>query len=364
MRIINALLSCILVASVGAGTASLAVASPDDTAASRAQRVRVSIDASPLWVKKGGIVTLSGRVQGVTGRVEVTILQKTKGTSSWSVEAVKRTSRKGRFTHREDVTSGDRSYKACVKRACDSVLVHMGKPPAAATAVGITGLSVAAVEAGQAFTVSGVASGNLNGRAVEVQAYDGASSTWGAVGRAVVQGGVWSAPTAVTTAGRSVPLRAAFTGGVGLKPSSSTASSVTVYGWYYVNEQFQTVEGDGGWRWRWGSFKMNGADFEKSVGAMLYYSGTRTNQIDLGRSCTTYRATIGIDDSTATTAQATVSLYADAVSRWTRSGLRLGSTQEVQIDVTNALRLRFDVTPTGSGEGYAVFGNGQVLCAF
>lgn len=175
MRFITALLSCLLVASVCTGTASLAGAAPDGSA-ERAQRVRVSVDASPLWVKKGGIVTISGRVQGVKGRVKVTIFQKTKGKSSWSVEAVKRTSRKGRFTHREDVTSGDRTYKACVKRACDSVLVHMGKPPAADTAVGITGLSVAAVEAGQAFTVSGVASGNLNGRSVEVQAYDGASS--------------------------------------------------------------------------------------------------------------------------------------------------------------------------------------------
>lgn len=362
MRIISALLTCILVTSVCSSTAS--VASTDvDGAAERAQRARVSLTASSEYVKKGGIVTLSGRVQGVRGRVKVTIFQKTKGKSSWNVEAIKRTSRKGRFTHREDVKSGDRTYRACVKRACDSVLVKMGKPPAADTAVGISGLSTSAVEAGQAFAVSGVASANLNGRMVEVQAYDGASSSWGAVGRATVEGGAWSAPTAVTTAGRSVPLRAAFLGGVGLRPSTSGATSVTVFGWYYVSD-FETVQGDGGWRWDWGNFKVNGTDYEKSMAATLYYSGTRTNQIDLGRSCTIYRATVGIDDSTATTARATVSLYADAVSKWTRSGLLLGSAENVQIDVTNALRLRLDVTPTGSGDGYAVFGNGQVLCAF
>ena len=235
MRIISALLTCILVTSVCSSTAS--VASTDvDGAADRAQRARISLTASSEYVKKGGIVTLSGRVRGVRGRVKVTIFQKTKGKSSWNVEAIKRTSRKGRFVHREDVRSGDRTYRACVKRACDSVLVKMGKPPAADTAVGISGLSASAVEAGQAFAVSGVASANLNGRMVEVQAYDGASSSWGAVGRATVQGGSWSAPTAVTTAGRSVPLRAAFLGGVGLRPSTSGATSVTVFGWYYLHD--------------------------------------------------------------------------------------------------------------------------------
>ena len=296
LRIISALLTCILVTSVCSSTAS--VASTDvDGAAERAQRARISLTASSEYVKKGGIVTLSGRVRGVRGRVKVTIFQKTKGKSSWNVEAIKRTSRKGRFVHREDVRSGDRTYRACVKRACDSVLVKMGKPPAADTAVGISGLSTSAVEAGQAFAVSGVASANLNGRMVEVQAYDGASSSWGAVGRATVQGGSWSAPTAVTTAGRSVPLRAAFLGGVGLRPSTSGATSVTVYGWYYFYDG--PLDPVSGGMESQSFVTMNATLYSKSVAMEPYWSigdNFASAELNLVASCKRFATTLGISD--------------------------------------------------------------------
>ena len=361
MRIISALLTCILVTSVCSSTAS--VASTDvDGAAERAQRARISLTASSEYVKKGGIVTLSGRVQGVRGRVKVTIFQKTKGKSSWNVEAIKRTSRKGRFTHREDIRSGDRTYRACVKRACDSVLVKMGKPPAADTAVGISGLSTSAVEAGQAFAVSGVASANLNGRMVEVQAYDGASSSWGAVGRATVEGGTWSAPTAVTTAGRSVPLRAAFLGGVGLRPSTSGATSVTVFGWYYMYDGLPdlVVGSSSGFD----SENVNGTNYSKSYIMGGYVGITSGAEFNLSRSCTRVAATVGINDEASTTLRGTGRVMVDSVTKWTKPGLALGGAENINLDVTNGLRLRLEYSETTDGSGYAVFGDLRALCAF
>ena len=361
MRIISALLTCILVTSVCSSTAS--VASTDvDGAAERAQRARISLTASSEYVKKGGIVTLSGRVQGVRGRTKVTIFQKTKGKSSWNVEAIKRTSRKGRFTHREDIRSGDRTYRACVKRACDSVLVKMGKPPAADTAVGISGLSTSAVEAGQAFAVSGVASANLNGRMVEVQAYDGASSSWGAVGRATVEGGTWSAPTAVTTAGRSVPLRAAFLGGVGLRPSTSGATSVTVYGWYYLYDGTPD-EVDSNGRDDYGSYNVNGTNYSKSV-ALYSYGSTASVEFNLSRSCVRFAATVGMNDEADTATRATARVLADSVGKWTKSSIGLGSSEAINLDISNGLRLRLESTETTYGDGYLVFGDARALCAF
>ena len=102
MRLVHAVVAALLLTLLAAPGVA-ATPSSDH----RAQRARVTISASPEWVKKGGIVTLTGTVKGVRGRVSVTIFQKTKG-KSWVVEAVKRTTRKGRFTHREDVKSGDR----------------------------------------------------------------------------------------------------------------------------------------------------------------------------------------------------------------------------------------------------------------
>jgi hypothetical protein len=293
----------------------------------------------------------------VRGRTSVTILQKNKGARRWVVEAVKRTTRKGRFTHREDVRTGDRTYKACVRRACDSVLVHMGKqpePPAQATAVSLTAISATSVEAGQAFTVSGAASPNLNGRAVEVQAYDGGSGSWGAVGRGVVQDSAWSAPAAVTTAGRSVPLRVAFLGGVGLTPSTSTASSIAVYGWYYLQDM-STVEGE------WdstGAYRISGVTYPYSV-----LEDTEYIQVDLQRSCIRFAAVVGLSDSSTNGSRASVRLLADSVERYSNTNLTLGTGFPVSFDINGALRLVVqpaDVTGTPD----IVFGDARVLCAY
>lgn len=307
-------------------------------------------------------MTLRGQAKGVGQGTRVTIFQKTKGKSSWKVEVVKRTNRKGRFTHREDVKSGDRTYKACVKRACDSVLVHMGKPPAQPTSVSITSISASSVEAGQAFAVSGAASGNLDGRTVEVQAYDGASSSWGAVGRATVAGGTWTAPTAVTTAGRSVPLRAVFLGGVGLEPSSSSAASVTVFGWYYLYDgPPDEVTGSSE---DYDAFSVNGTSYSKSVGLYGGTGYTTYVEYNVARACVRLAATIGVDDEASTTLRTTGRVLVDSVTKWTRAGIGLGSSEAVDLDISNGLRLRFENSETTDGSGLLVFGDARALCAF
>lgn len=367
MRIITALLTYVLLASALPGASATAAASSADPVAERAQRARISIAASPEWVKKGGIVKLTGRVRGVRGRAAVTIYQKNKGARKWVVEAKKRTTRKGRFTHREDVNSGDRTYKACVKRACDTVLVHMGKAPSKPTAVSISAISASSIEAGQPFTVSGAASANLNGRQVEVQAYDSGSGSWGAVGRGSVQNNAWSASTSVSTAGRSVPLRAAFLGGVGLSASRSTASSVSVYGWYYFYDGTPAYvaqrEAYGG-QVAYDTWNINGVTYSKSLGIGGGTGYSNWVEYDLARSCIRLATTVGLDDSSGTTTRATARIVVDNVTKWTQSGLQLGQSIPVTIDITSGLRLHVETSETTSGTGDVVFGDVRTLCAF
>lgn len=360
MRIIATFLALLLLV---AGSPGSVAASPSgsDQGADRPQRVRISITATPEWVRRGGLVTLKGTVKGTRGRATVTIYQKNKGARKWVVETVKRTSRKGNFTHREDINTGDRTYRACVKRACDSVLVHMGKQPVQDTAVSIAAVSSASVEAGQAFTVSGAASSNLNGRSVEVQAYDNATAAWSAVGRADVQNGAWSAPTAVTTAGRGVALRAAFTGGIGLKPSSSTATAVTVFGWHYLYDLEEVAGG-----YYASSFGINGTTYSKSVGLYEYDPGdTDSAEIDVSRSCIRFTATVGVQqDAGDTSTTYTGRLLADAATVWTAGDIRYNTAVPVDVNITGALRLRLEGTVTAGGSDYLVFGDARVLCAF
>lgn len=357
MRHVHALLVLILLLALS--PASLASTQANQAeGVERSQRVRISITASPEWVRKGGIVTLTGTVKGVRGRTSVTILQKNKGARKWVVEDVKRTSRKGRFTHREDIKTGDRTYKACVKRACDSVLVHMGAAPSQDTAVGISGVSASTVEAGQAFTTAGVATANLNGRQVQVQAYDAGSGSWGLVAATIVQNGQWSVPTAVTTAGRAVPIRAVFAGAVGLKPSSSTALSIAVYGWYYLADM-ETVNGS----FNTGPRDLNGVTYAKSISMTDW--GNSPPEFNLSRACLRLTATIGVSDYAQTSTEYAVNVSTDAVGRYSRTGMRLGQSFPLDVTVQNALRLRIEhILTAGDEDDSLVFGNAQVLCAF
>lgn len=353
MRRVHTLVVLILLLALS--PASLVSARADQAeGVERSQRVRISITASPEWVRKGGIVTLTGTVKGVRGRTSVTILQKNKGARKWVVEAVKRTSRKGRFTHREDIRTGDRTYKACVKRACDSVLVHMGTAPSQDTAVGISGVSASTVEAGQAFTTAGVATANLNGRQVQVQAYDAGSGSWGVVALTTVQNGQWSVATAVTTAGRAVPIRAVFAGAVGLKSSTSAALSIAVYGWYYLQDM-STVEGE------WdstGAYRISGVTYPYSVAEDTEYI-----QVDLQRSCIRFSAVIGLSDSSVSGSRASVRMLADSVERYSNTNLTLGTAYPVSFDVNGALRLVVQPAEV-SGAPDIVFGDARVLCAY
>lgn len=358
MRIITALLALLLVAG-GNPAATATPAAGSAPTADRAQRVSVSITATPEWVRKGGLVTLKGSVKGARGRTSVTIYQKNKGARKWVVEAVKRTSRKGTFTHREDIKTGDRTYRACVRRTCDSVLVHMGKQPARATAVSIGSVSAASVEAGQAFTVQGAATG-LDGYSVAIQSYDAGSGAWSTIGNAGVSGGTWVGTVALTTSGKAVPLRAHFPGVTGRKASTSNSTSIAVFGWHYLYD-LNEVSGS----WSASSFGVNGTTYAKSVGLWEYLGDTDVAELDVSRSCIRFAATVGVQqDASDTDTAYTGRLLADSATVWTAGNIRYNTATPVDVNITGALRLRLEGTVTAGGGDYLVFGDARVLCAF
>lgn len=164
--------------------------------------------------------------------------------------------------------------------------------------------------------------------------------------------------------GRAVPHRLVVAKSAKTVQTRAPIGKFTIYGWHYVTDGFPWVEGDGSWRWTRGPFDINGGSYEKSFGAMLYYSGTRTNQINLGRKCTRFSFTAGLSDDSQTTHRVTTTTWVDAIESWKRSNVALGASWPVELDVTNALRLKFESTRTaGSGSGYMVWGNARLLCA-
>ena len=384
MRIISTLLTCLLLAGLSPAAPAASAAPPRsadhlanhladhlaDRAAAKARRVRVTLTATPTWVRKGRTVTLTGKVRGARTGTRVTIFQKNKGARRWVVEAVKRTNRKGRFTHREDVKSGDRTYRACVRRACGSVYVHMGKkptpppppppppPPAQATSLAVAALSAPLAEAGQAFTISGTASSNLNGQSVQIQAYDRGTETWSAVANAGVQNGQWTATASVSTSGRAIPLRASFPGGVGLNASESGAVSIDIYGWYYL-EDMDTVSGS----YDDGPRELNGVTYPKSIAVSDFWNSPP--EFNLSRSCLRLASTIGVSDYASSSTTYSIKISTDSVTTYTRTGMKLGQSFPIDVSLSGALRLRIEhIFTAGDDSDDLVLGDARVLCSF
>lgn len=360
MRLVHALPALLLAPLVSLGTASASPSS--DASQTREQAVRISFETTTPWVKRRGTAHLNGRVRGVRGATTVTIMQRTVG-KSWTVEAKKRTSRKGYFKHHEDIKSGTRDYKACVQGKCSkAVRVRMGTPPSQPTAVSLGSLSASSVEAGQAFNVQGTATG-LNGYSVAIQAYDAGSSAWSTIGNAGVSGGSWVATVSLTTAGKAVPLRAYFPGVTGRKSSVSNSASIAVFGWYYLYDG-PPDEVANSYDYDYSSFNVNGVTYAKSLGIDGYTGNTEYVEYNLGRSCIRLATVVGLQDESSTSTRSTARIAADAVTKWSASGIALGQAHPVTIDVTGALRLRVENTETTSGSGYLVFGDARALCAF
>lgn len=360
MRLVPAVLCLLLPISATAAVA----APPDvaDTAIRQQQRAQVSLTASSAWVRKGGDVTLRGRVEGVRGRATVTIMQRDQGSRRWFVETRKRTTRTGAFRHREDIRSGTRSYKACVKRRCSApVVVHMGRQPASPTSVTLEGLSPGTVEAGQPFTATGAASANLEGRTIEIQAYDSGSTSWSAVGSATVAGGRWTGTAAISTAGKAVPVRAAFPATVGFASSASTTATITVYGWYYLHD-WEPVAAYGDLA---GSYDVNGVTYSKSVGLWFFNDDTELIEYNLSRACTHLSTTIGVSDTSPANERVTARVFVDSVKKWEKTGIVLGQSYPITLDISGGLRLRVEGTPEVYGsDDRLIFGDARVLCAF
>lgn len=370
MRLAPLLLSLALVPATLTTTGASAAPDPAGDSATRQQRARVTLAADASWVRKGDVVTLRGKVRGTRGRTTVWIFQKKlRRGSSWNVEARKRTTRKGAFRHSEDILTGHRMYKACTRTRCSTtVTVRMGTPPPPPppanqpTALGLSSISVASTEAGTPFTVTGTAV-NLDGRAVQVQAYDAGSTSWGSIGSAVVAGGQWSASVAVTSAGRAVPVRAYFPGASGLGASASGESPVTVYGWYHLYDSYydglpQLVSSGFDEQ----SAAVNGVTYTKSL--VGYVGGDDLGEYNLARSCTRFAAVAGLTDDSPTSSRVSMQVGADSVTKWSTTNIALGQAYPLVLDVTGALRLKLSAQLTSGSSAYEVFGDARVLCAF
>ena len=369
------ILSTLLSVGLAAAPSNAHLAEPQgDPAARVAAAGKVKLKATAKKVAVGTRVYLVGKAKARKG-TRVWVQQRKLSSAQFYPEGRTKVKKKGRIRYAETIdTKDDRYYRACIAKRGRMVcskptfvdvvtsLPTPPTPPKQTAVVAIAATTPGAIEAGQAVTVTGSTSANLAGKPIRLEAYY--SDKWGQVGTAVVDGSANFAVSGVlTAAGKSVQLRVIAPETATTTYAAANAPAVTVYGWYYLSDKFSDpVEGD--WR-STGAMSVNGTTFPNSASMRAAsYDSTRTVQLDLARSCTTFVATAGLTSDNTSVTQASVKLFADSTEIYSKSPMVLTSSYPISVDVTNALRLKMTVTRTTDYTVEVAFGDGRLRCAF
>jgi hypothetical protein len=109
-----------------------------------------------------------------------------------------------------------------------------------------------------------------------------------------------------------------------------------------------------------GSLNINGIPYPDSL---YTATGTQPFHIDynLNRDCKQLKGTFGLDDRSAASGTATLSLTADGTQKFV-GGFALTQSQQVSTDVTHVFRITLAAVPSNGGIG--AVGSPQVLCSF
>lgn len=344
------------------------------TAAPQAQaatRHKISIGVNSRTITQNSWITISGKVRPALGSV-VRVQKKWPG-KSWRTIATVPMGADGSYRYSYQVTNTQkRQYRAVAPKAgkvaagtSKAISVTVRPSSMAGSSVTITGTGPTSITAGQNFQVSGQTSANLAGKRVELQL--AGSAGWSTIGSAVVAANATftvAAPAWQAGAGQSVRVFAPQTPTT--YASTSGSAAFTVYGWYYLSEMDQ-LEGS----FYTSSTNVNGQTYTKALNRDFYWdNSTSTTQFDLGRKCIHLAATAGWSDHSAANVIGAGRVYSDSVTVWNSgdmnpSGIKLGTSYPIDVDITGVLRLKLEATYiTGSDDATFVFGDARVLCAF
>lgn len=342
------------------------------TAEAASKKFTVSISA-PKTIARYSNITIKGRIK--PARATKVVIQKKWPGKKWKKIATVWSSANGSYAYTYYLTeSSSRQYRTYVPKSgkikaaySKTVSVKVVTPARSSASVNITGTGPTTLTAGDNFVVSGTASANLVGKTVVLSM--GGSSGWSDLTTTTVAADSTfrlSAPATLAGAGQVLKVYAPAT------PTTYYAESGTatfsVYGWYYLSER-TIVEGNGFWK---GDVAVNGQDFSRSVATSFTAtfssaSGPYTAQFDLARKCTSFVATAGwVDDRSAASIVGNAAVYKDDATAWSQTGVRFGTSNPINVDITGALRLKLQAQRTGSYSvgGALAFGDARILCAF
>lgn len=230
--------------------------------------------------------------------------------------------------------------------------------PAKAT-IKVTGATPRSLDAGGKVTVSGETSANLRGKKVYLQKRT--SKKWTSLANAKVSSkGAVKVTAKLTKAGRNQALRLYAPKTAKRQAATASAGTFTVYGWYYLNDR-KPEQGSVSTSTR----SVNGTTYPRNVSLYSYsINGHRVARFGLARKCTTFQATIGIDDQQSSKSQLAGRVSADDAQVWAADSVVRGQAFPVDVDISSALDLNLEVSQVAQVSTYLVFGNARIRCAF
>jgi hypothetical protein len=115
------------------------------------------------------------------------------------------------------------------------------------------------------------------------------------------------------------------------------------------------------WSWQRDSMSIGGQQYRHGITV-----GSRSSVLlDLNRSCSTYRAKVGIDDLTEGIGAATFSVYGDDELLWTSPVIRGGDPAvPLEVPISGVQTLRLVTEPEGwlGSAGLADWAESEILC--
>lgn len=338
--------------------------------AEAARKFRVSVALSASSITIGQSVTISGKITPAKAGRKVVLMKRLSG-AKWKREAATRVRAGGTFQFTDRPTTlKSRQYRVTIGRAGKTrpgksravrVKVYRpGKITKSTPSVNVASVSTRSLEAGQSVTLTGTASSSVAGRPVLLQV--GAGGSFGNVGTATIGGdGSFSVAGAITQSGAAVPIRVLVPESSLNNEAAAGAGSLQVFGWTFLYD-INPVQGE----WEDAAFAISGVTYGKSVGQDRYSPGnSAVAEVNLARACTRFVATVGLEDSSSTATEYIATAYADSVQRFSKSGIKLGQANPVNVDVSGSLRLKLEVQKiAGSNGDDLVWGDARILCAF
>lgn len=142
---------------------------------------------------------------------------------------------------------------------------------------------------------------------------------------------------------------------------TSNVVLVRVMRWYYLSEARQ-VDSD---RFDEGRASIAGRSYPKSVmnSSTFWWEENPWAEWNLGRACKTLRATVGLLDSSPSTAKSAFSAYRDgSLTRWGPFGI--GTSKAVELPLSGTFRLKLENNYAGGSDGgMAGWGDARVFCS-